>query len=133
MNGRDRPERMTAELVAFDPVRHEDLLRIPIGRPPLAEEEQYWEWHGDWFEASRPRWSSPKNRLVFVDEPGNLWLLDVDDASLAPLLSGVVSTRNSLRAEWSPDGRFVAVFFPVKSPDGVGDVTRMVVIEVALE
>jgi len=133
MNARDRRERMTAELVVFDPGRREDLLRIPIGWPPLAKEEQYWKWHGDWFEARRPRWSPTENRLVFADEPGNLWLLDANETSLAPLLSGVVSTRNSLRTEWSPDGRFLAVFYSARSPEGVGNVTRMVVLEVAPE
>jgi len=111
------------------------LLQAPVGEGPERAEEWYWKHHDDWYRSHRPRWSPVDNRLVFFDSSGDLWLLDVDSAVMTRLLEEVAPLPNALpprevRAEWSSDGRFLGVFYPIKLAGREGTLPRLVVLEV---
>jgi len=123
------------DLVVLDPAGTDVSLRLSLGRAPGDEDAQYWYWKRQWFETRQPRWSPTGDRLTFIDDQGDLWLLDIDGQRKARLLTAAAPTAGYgpppvVRTYWSPDGRFLAVFHPVRRPDVVGEQVMLTVIEV---
>ncbi|MCL6450293.1 MAG: hypothetical protein K6T75_03255 [Acetobacteraceae bacterium] len=129
------------DLVVLDAARGRVGLRVPLGHAPAGMEEQkeqYWSENRRWFEARRPRWSPAEDRLAFLDGAGSLWLLDVETRQATCLWARAAAAAEALgplvpaplRLEWSADGRFLAVFLPVRAAGEADYRVELTVVEV---
>ena len=90
-------------------------LSTPVGDPV----ERYWDmWSVHTFHPDvlppqyanlpgRLNWSPDENRIAYIDENGNAWVINVDAGSLYPLDIGQFGTATE--SDWSYDSQYLAV------------------------
>jgi len=128
------PDRVVTLVVLDD--SGQVRLRIPLGSAPEADGGEYWHRKRNWFDTRQPRWSPVDNRLLFVDGPGNLWLLDVDTAQLVCALPeaaqevAIHPAPSPTAIHWSRDGRFAALLTLMRMGEGEGEAARLRVLQI---
>lgn len=129
------PEELTDRIVPFDPRISPDGARVvfvaaPVGRKGKRTRQALWiagentparQFSAGTSDDKSPRWSPDGSRILFASDrlkPGEdedrLFVLPIDGGEALPLgdLKGELS-----QADWSPDGRYIAVLRRDPEPD----------------